>query len=239
MLGTDISCIILAGGLGTRLRGTIGDIPKCMAPVAGRPFIHYLFRYLEAQGIQRVVLSLGFRAQDVLDWICTEHRPFTIAHVLEDEPLGTGGGISLAMQACTTGAAFVINGDTLFDVDLNDMYAAFLRDGAETMLALKALRDFDRYGTVSLNTAGNRIAAFREKQPMAEGLINGGIYCIDRKAFMKRRLPTRFSFEKEYLEACVQEGAFAAYRSDGYFIDIGVPDDFGRAQSDFQTLFPA
>jgi len=243
MFREDTSCIILAGGLGTRLRGSIGDIPKCMAPIAGKPFLHYLFKYLEAQGVGQVTLSLGYRAEVVLDWLQKETRTFGIGQVLETEPLGTGGGIALALQACSTSTAFVVNGDTFFDVSLQDMHHHFLRHDTETMLALKHLKNFERYGTVRMQpnagSAGTQILGFQEKQAMASGLINGGIYCIDREAFLQRAFPEKFSFEKDYLETTVGEGRLSGYQSDGYFIDIGVPEDFQRAQTDFQTLFPA
>jgi D-glycero-alpha-D-manno-heptose 1-phosphate guanylyltransferase len=243
MFAEDTSCIILAGGLGTRLRGSIGDIPKCMAPIAGKPFLEYLLRYLKRQGIRNLIFSLGYRAEVIEQWLAGRASSFEITTVVETEPLGTGGGIRLAMERCKTATSFVVNGDTYFDVDLQEMYQWALRKGAETTLALKELRDFDRYGTVRMPPnpfdCGSAILGFQEKQAMKKGLINGGIYCIDREAFLNRGFPEKFSFEKDYLETFVAGGRFNGFVSDGYFIDIGVPEDFQRAQTDFQTLFPA
>lgn len=243
MNGTDTSAIILAGGLGTRLRGTIGDIPKCMAPVAGRPFIEYLFRYLQRQGVQHVVLSLGYRADIVEEWLAARTPRFSVQSVIEPEPLGTGGGISMALDACTDQHVFVVNGDTYFDVDLQHMLYRHLRSGAQTTIALKELQDFDRYGTVTLHEApdfsGWDIVSFNEKQPTVRGLINGGVYCIDRDSFSGMELPAKFSFETQYLAQQVGRELLYGYKSNGYFIDIGVPDDYARAQTDFPRLFPA
>ncbi len=243
MFGTDLSCIILAGGLGTRLRGSIGDTPKCMAPVAGKPFIEYLFRYLQKQGVRDVVLSLGYRAEIVQEWLGAQEWPFGIRCVVETEPLGTGGGISLALRECSSSEVFVLNGDTYFDVDLQHMLYRHLRSAAQTTIALKELQNFERYGTVELHAnpdfSGWDILAFNEKRAMQRGLINGGIYCIDRESFLALNLPEKFSFEKDYLEAQTGRELLYGYRSNGYFIDIGVPEDFERAQTDFPTLFPA
>ena len=230
--------IVLAGGLGTRLRGVIGTYPKCMAEVNGRPFLHYVLRYLRQQGITRVILSLGFMSEVVTDWLAASPGyGLVVDWVIENEPLGTGGGIRLAMSIVTAPQVFVLNGDTFFDVNLDAMYSDHKSHGAETTVALKEMHDFDRYGCVRTDVAGN-VVAFEEKQPMAVGDINGGIYLIDSHDFMARSLAMKCSFEKDYLEKSVAEGRFFAYRSGGYFIDIGIPEDYARVQVDFKTMFP-
>lgn len=233
-----LEAIILAGGLGTRLRGVIGeDTPKCMAPVAGKPFLHYLLRYVAEQGISRVVLSLGHKSEAVTSWLNTQEYPLQIDWVIEPEPLGTGGGIQLALKACKSENVFVLNGDTMFSIPLRSgLLNKHNQTNAETTIALKALKDFERYGTVEKNVQ-HAITAFQEKKPQVAGLINGGIYCIDRQALLSRQLPEKFSFEKDYLERFVGEGKFYGYEDSGYFIDIGVPRDYEQAQRDFQSLF--
>ncbi len=229
--------IVLAGGLGTRLRGVIGEIPKCMAPVGGQPFLHWLFRYLEQQGCARAVLSLGYRHEVVLDWLEGKAFPFAVDCVIEQEPLGTGGGMALALGACTAGNVAVVNGDTLFNASFQSLLQTHENTGAETTLALKPMRDFDRYGTVQTD-AQHSVIAFEEKGPRAEGLINGGIYVVKREQFLLRNLPPRFSLEKEYLEpAVLGKGILSAHVDNGYFIDIGVPQDYERAQTEVPALF--
>lgn len=228
--------IVLAGGLGTRLRGVIGEIPKCMAPVGGQPFLHWLFRYLEQQACARAVLSLGYRHEVVLDWLEGKDFPFAVDCVVEKEPLGTGGGMALALGACRAEDVFVVNGDTLFNASFERLLQTHQNTGAETTLALKPMREFDRYGTVQMN-AQNAVLSFEEKQPRTEGLINGGIYLLSRERFVSRNLPPRFSLEKEYLEpAVLEKGILAAHVDDGYFIDIGVPEDYERAQGEVPAL---
>lgn len=234
-----IEAIILAGGLGTRLRDVIGaDTPKCMAPVAGHPFLHYLLLYAAAQGVGRVVLSLGHKSEVVLDWLRKQNYPLQIDFVIEAEPLGTGGGIALAMQQCTAPDVFVLNGDTLFLADLRQLHERHRQKGVEATLALKPMRNFDRYGTVQTNQAGV-ITSFEEKAPRAAGKINGGVYLINRRRFAERGLPQKFSFEKDYLERYVEEECFSGCESDAYFIDIGVPQDYEQATHDFQSIFAA
>jgi len=232
-----MECIVLAGGLGTRLRGTIGeDVPKCMAPVNGRPFLHYLFEYLSTQPCERVILSLGHKHEAILDWLKTEQRSFAIDHVIEHEPLGTGGGIQLALQAAKGAHVAVLNGDTMFKVSLQEQLNTHTAANAETTLALKEMHYFDRYGVVNADER-NCITSFEEKQQRDSGFINGGVYIISRNQLLVRNLPAKFSFEKDYLEAFVAERQFYACKSNEYFIDIGIPQDYEQAQQDFKTLF--
>lgn len=232
-----MEAIILAGGLGTRLRDVIGTAPKCMAMVAGEPFLAHLFRFLEAQQVQRIILSLGHGRDAVLNWVDDYAGNIKVDFVVEEEPLGTGGGILLAMSKAQEQQVFVINGDTYFDVS----FAAMLKDqmdkGSEATLALKPMQHFDRYGLVKVD-AENTIVAFEEKQAREEGLINGGVYCIDREAISKRSFPSKFSFEKEYLEKVVEEKALQGFISEAYFIDIGIPADYVQAQKDFKNGIP-
>lgn len=233
---TPKECIILAGGLGTRLRGVIGEMPKCMARVGGQPFLYWLFRYLQKEGCTRCVLSLGYRHEVVLDWLREQTPPFEVDYVLEHEPLGTGGGMALALQQCREEHVFGVNGDTLFDVSLDEILRVHQAAEAETTLALKRMTGFDRYGTVQVNDR-NVITAFEEKQSCAEGLINGGVYVVARVPFLSRNFPEKFSFEKDYLEPVVGQGILSAAVAGGYFIDIGIPADYERAQAEVPALF--
>lgn len=228
--------IILAGGLGTRLQGVIGSYPKCMAEVNGQPFLYYIFEYLEQQSCNRVILSLGFKHEVIIEWLKTQGRSFTIDYVIEATPLGTGGGISLAMNKATEENVFILNGDTMFQVDLNDMLAIHKNNDAEATIALKRMQDFDRYGVVRTDEF-DHISQFEEKKYMQNGWINGGVYCVNKNKFSKRQFPEKYSFEKDYFEKFVNDQQFYAYRSEAYFIDIGIPEDHARSQADFKNLF--
>ena len=215
--------IVLAGGLGTRLRGVIGEIPKCMAPVAGKPFLQYQLEWLSRFNISHVVLSVGYLREQVIDFVNGGEWPFKISYAVEREPLGTGGGIRLALQKCRGNKVYVLNGDTFYNVNLKALTFT-----APVTLALKPMRDFDRYGAVDWD--GDLVNAFHEKKYCAEGLINGGVYAIDRSQLDMTLFPKSFSFERDVLEPLANYGLVAGEVQDGYFIDIGVPDDYARAQ---------
>ncbi len=231
-----MECIILAGGMGTRLQGVIGEYPKCMAEVNGKPFLHYIFEYLQQQGCTRVILSLGFKYDVILDWLKKQSWPFEIDYVIERTALGTGGAINYAMWKAETEDVLALNGDTFFDVDLSRLMAFHKSTNADTTLALKGMQHFDRYGVVTTDHT-NCITSFEEKKHYDEGWINGGIYVINKAALEARQLPTIYSFEKSYLEAFVTERKFYGFKCADYFIDIGIPVDYQKAQDDFKKLF--
>lgn len=231
-----MECIILAGGLGTRLQSTIGNLPKCMADINGQPFLHYLFIYLQQQKCTRVILSLGHKREVILDWIKQHQFLFEVDYVIEETPLGTGGGIQLALKKCTEENVVVLNGDTLFSVNLNELLSFHLEKKAMTSIALKEMKMFERYGSVLVNEK-NQITAFEEKQFKETGLINGGVYVVNHEQFFNKKLSENFSYEKDYLERFVAQNSFFGKVFQGYFIDIGIPKDYQQAQTDFKTIF--
>ena len=224
-----MEAIILAGGLGTRLRGVIGEIPKCLAPVDGKPFLQYQLEWLSRFDIGHVVLSVGYLREQIVDFVKTREWPFEITYAVEKEPLGTGGGIRLALSKCKGKQVFVLNGDTFYNVDLKSLSFT-----APVTLALKPMRNFDRYGAVDWD--GDLVNAFKEKEYCAEGLINGGVYAIDRTTLDMSLFPKNFSFEREVLAPLADYGLVAGEVQDGYFIDIGVPEDYARAQRELPEI---
>ena len=237
-MSSGIPAIILAGGLGTRLRSVISDLPKPMAPVAGQPFLHYIFLYLQKQGITDVVLSVGYKSEVIKEFFGDKYAGINIRYAVENEPLGTGGGIRQAMSLIDSDA-YVLNGDTFFDVDLTDLYEFYTMRSSDIALALKRMHHFDRYGTVEIGNQ-DRVLQFQEKRYKAEGLINGGVYVINKDLFKKAEaiegtiLPHRFSFEKDILEKHILPLHYQGKEFGGYFIDIGIPEDYDRAQTDFK-----
>ncbi|MDB5251992.1 MAG: histidinol phosphate phosphatase [Flaviaesturariibacter sp.] len=230
---TTTEAIILAGGLGTRLRSAVPDLPKCMAPVAGRPFLAYVIDSLRREGIRRFIFSLGYRAEDITAFLASEFKTLDYTIVIEEEPLGTGGAIALCLPQVKGATVLIANGDTLFRIDILAMEAVHEATGAECTLALKPMRDFDRYGVVTLSENGS-VTGFQEKRGYSEGLINGGLYLLGKHQFSARPFPERFSFEKDFLEPVATAGALSGCIQEGYFIDIGIPEDFHNAQADLQ-----
>ena len=224
-----MEAIILAGGLGTRLRSVVSEVPKCMAPVGGKPFLQYQLEWLSRFDISHVVLSVGYLKEVIEEFVASREWPFKVSYAVEKEPLGTGGGIRLALSRCKGKKVFVLNGDTFFNVDLNALTFT-----APVTLALKPMRDFDRYGAVDWD--GDLVEAFHEKAHCAEGLINGGVYAIDRTTLDMSLFPKKFSFEQEVLEPLADYGLVAGVVDDGYFIDIGIPEDYARAQRELPEI---
>jgi D-glycero-alpha-D-manno-heptose 1-phosphate guanylyltransferase len=234
--------IILAGGLGTRLRSIVPDLPKCMAPVNGKPFITYVIEYLHQQGIEKFILSLGYKHEAIIKYFELNYSqlrtqnseprtqtPLTIQYSIEEEPLGTGGAIKLGSTMAKEKNLLVANGDTLFKIDVMKLAAFHHMCGAHCTLSLKPMQNFNRYGIVELNKDYS-IKSFKEKQYYEEGLINGGLYILRTNKFLEEKLPTKFSFEKDYLEKFYMHGRIYGMVQDEYFIDIGIPEDYKRAQ---------
>jgi D-glycero-alpha-D-manno-heptose 1-phosphate guanylyltransferase len=221
--------IVLAGGLGTRLRDTVPDLPKCMAPVAGRPFLFYVINYLRSQGIEKFIFSLGYKHELIEQYLEEQFSTLNYRCSIEDGPLGTGGAIWLACAMSTERNVTVVNGDTLFKANLNELGDFHEQQQAECTIALKPMVDFDRYGVVELNE-DKTIRNFREKKHHKSGFINAGTYILNAGKFMHENLGEKFSFEKDYLEKLYLHRTMYALIQDGYFIDIGIPEDYNRAQ---------
>jgi len=227
--------IILAGGMGTRLKSVVTEVPKPMAPINGRPFLEYLLNHLIGNGIERIIFSVGFKSEIIADHFGDCYRDCDLIYVYEDEPLGTGGAIKKAMESVEGDHVLVTNGDSLFLTNVQEQYAFHKSKEADTTLALKLMQDYDRYGSVIID-AKNVITDFKEKAPVAEGVINGGVYIFDVQSFLKHDFPNKFSIESGYFEDKMESSKFIGYQSDAYFLDIGIPDDFAKAQSEFQNL---
>jgi D-glycero-alpha-D-manno-heptose 1-phosphate guanylyltransferase len=226
--------IILAGGLGTRLRSAVPDLPKCMAPVNGRPFISYVVDYFQQQGVGQFIFSLGYKHEIITAYLNNQYPALNIQYSIEEEPLGTGGAIKLACKKTTEKTVLVLNGDTLFRIQLSKLVPFHHMCGAHCTLSLKPMKNFDRYGVVELNKDYS-IKSFKEKQFYEEGLINGGVYALNAGKFLEEDLPGVFSFEKDYLEKKFTERRMYAVIQDEYFIDIGIPQDFERAQQEMKS----
>ncbi|MCX8112272.1 MAG: sugar phosphate nucleotidyltransferase [Bacteroidia bacterium] len=228
----DREAIVLAGGLGTRLRSVLPDLPKVLAPICDKPFLTHLLQYLAREGVGRVILSLGYKADQVLREI--EHMPSSIQIVpmVEPQPLGTGGALAYAWRAKRNDRVFLLNGDTFFPISLADFEAFHVKEQVPVSVALAYVEPADRYGLVQV--LHNRVWAFQEKAPASAGWIYGGIALIEAGWWDSQKWAEQFSWEA-YLMQSVPNLPVAAYQPQGVpFIDIGVPADYERAQ----TLIP-
>lgn len=223
----SLEVVVLAGGKGTRLQSVVNDVPKPMAPIKEKPFLEYLLKYIISQGAKKVILSVGYKSQTIIDHFKESFLDCPIEYVIEEKPLGTGGAIKKSLEKVNDDNAVVLNGDTFFKVNLKEFESFHNESNTKLSLSLKTMKRFDRYGSVVVENG--MIKEFQEKQYCDSGLINGGVYLIN-KNLMNEIDKDVFSFETEFLNP--NKHNIAAYIVDEYFIDIGIPEDYYKAQTD-------
>jgi D-glycero-alpha-D-manno-heptose 1-phosphate guanylyltransferase len=201
--------VILAGGFGTRLKSVVADIPKPMAVIRNLPFLSYLLEQLNKFDFEKVILAAGYKHEVIESYFGSSYKGISLIYSIEKEPLGTGGAISEASGMISSDSFFVLNGDTFFEVDFNRMEEDFKTSGSGLMITLKPMVNIDRYGAVVT--------------------INGGVYLINKDWLRSRASGNVYSFEKDILEKLVSKEDIGYFISDGYFIDIGIPEDYKKA----------
>jgi D-glycero-alpha-D-manno-heptose 1-phosphate guanylyltransferase len=225
---------ILVGGLGTRLKSVVSDLPKPMADVAGRPFLAYVLDYCKQQNIQRVVLCAGYKPEAITAYFGHSYNGLELLYSIEDEPLGTGGALLKGLNLLSSPIVAFLNGDSICYVNMAEMVGFYNQNHADMVLAVKKMHRFDRYGTVVLEQ--NRIIKFEEKKPLDEGFINVGVTLINPEIVKKLAPAQKFSFEKDILEIHTNTLNLLAFESQDYFIDIGIPEDYALAQTTLKKL---
>ncbi|MEO9532902.1 MAG: HAD-IIIA family hydrolase [Crocinitomicaceae bacterium] len=219
--------IVLAGGFGTRLKEVVHDVPKPMAEVNRKPFLHYILQHLSLHGIKTVVLSVGYKHEIIQDFFGSHYLQMDILYAIESEPLGTGGAIKLALNQIKNDQCFVLNGDTFLDVDFKQISTN--HNGACTLASVQ-IEDAERYGTLEINEQ-NQVLSFKEKAAVTTGWINAGVYLLDKSIFNQVN-ETTFSFEKTILPELAMQKQLTAIKCEGYFKDIGIPEDYFQFQKD-------
>lgn len=236
-MNINMEAIILAGGFGTRLQEVVKDVPKPMADIGGRPFLSYIIESLSFQNIRNIILSVGYKAEVIMNYFGHRYKDSIIKYIIEDQPLGTGGAIKRALKETERRDIVVLNGDSFFDIDYEDYYRFHTESCALITMAVKHMHNSSRYGAVSIDAA-KRIVAFEEKFSTGSGYINAGVYLMNKSVFPCINLIPNdfFSFEVDFLQQNVQNINLFAYESDAYFIDIGIPEDLLRAQREFANM---
>ncbi len=223
--------IVLVGGFGTRLRAVVSDVPKPLAPVAGRPFLGWLLdRYAET-GMRRVILATGHGAGQVREFAGQRWNGMEIAYSHEDAPLGTGGALRQAVAMLAGDGVHLANGDTFLRYQPQTLQRVAESNGAHIGVALARVEDVARYGAVEV--VDGRVVGFHEKGGRGAGLINAGSYYLDGQALAALPARESFSFEVEVLVPAAAAGHVTGCSDTSDFIDIGVPEDYRRAQSLF------
>jgi D-glycero-alpha-D-manno-heptose 1-phosphate guanylyltransferase len=226
-----VQAIVLAGGMGTRLRSVVADRPKVMAEIAGRPFLEHLLGRLSGQGVNRVVLAVGYLREMICSHFGSNFSGLRIDYSVEDSPLGTGGAVRQALLVAERAPCFVLNGDTWLDIDLAGMLDAHQTNASCVSMAVRALEDVGRFG--ALEVRNGRVVDFVEKGRQGPGYINAGLYLMSPEVFDSYDLPVHFSNETDFLMPQVARLHPLAFECSGDFIDIGLPADYQRALAMF------
>lgn len=229
-----MEAILLAGGFGTRLKSVVSTVPKPMAPIQSKPFLAYLIDRLERFGFSKVTLSVGYQHQIIIDYFGQQYKSMTLKYSIEQEPLGTGGAIKKACESSDSDLLFVMNGDTLVEVDYLSLLKHHLSQTSFLSMTLKKIPDVSRYGSVIVEN--KTIVSFKEKGLAGSGLINAGVYLLNKKIFEMSALPLAFSFENDFLFPLVEKIKPSPFVTKGFFIDIGIPADYERAQIELPKL---
>ena len=230
-----MEAIILAGGFGTRLKSVVSDMPKPMAPVAGRPFLEILMAQLADRGFRRVILSLGHMAEKISNHFGARFQGMELVYEVETVPLGTGGALAAALTHCRADHVYVFNGDTYLELEV-ELAEAHWQNHGQPIIVGKEVSDVSRYGRLVVE--GNRLMGFSEKGESGPGLINVGCYILPVDILEDMPDVKCFSLEKDYFTSAVQKRAFHVFATRGHFIDIGVPEDYHRAQSELDGRLP-
>lgn len=229
----EMEAIILAGGFGTRLKSVVSDVPKPMALVRNKPFLEYLLEYLTRFDIERAILSVGYKWECIRNHFGGNYKSIKLEYSIEESPLGTGGAIKKAMGKTYGEKVLILNGDSFFAVDLNQLK---LQPDSRILLTLKPMKNFSRYGNVVLDSSG-KIMKFVEKENCEKGLINGGVYVVKKTLFDSFKLPVKFSFEEFLMENLERLNITTQIFSESFFIDIGIPEDYLRAENEMLFVF--
>lgn len=223
--------VILAGGLGTRLRSVVSDLPKPMAPVHGRPFLDYLVERLVAADVDHVVFAVGYMWEAIRDHFGTQRGAVRFSYSVEEEQLGTGGGIRQALGYAKCDRVLALNGDTFLEIDYRSLYDFHLTHNSKMTVSTIRISDPERYDPIHFDP-DFRIRGFGHTDPAPSGsaYINSGVYLLDRDLFAAFPMPPIFSFERDFLQARVDEVQPFAFTDTGAFLDIGVPEDYRKAE---------
>ena len=236
-----MEAILLCGGLGTRLRSVVSDRPKPMADIAGKPFLHYLVKMLSESGVRHLIFALGYMGEQIEAYFQSgEEYGLSISYSYEDSPLGTGGAIRNALSRVSEENVLVLNADTYFHTDYENLFMQQLKNKAAMTIASRKIEDISRYGAILKDESG-RILRWNEKMSSDQveaprpGEINGGIYVM-QKSLIEKIPEGKQSLENDCIPAWLKDGVYLqAISSDGYFMDIGIPEDYAQFRKDIES----
>ena len=222
-----MEAIVLAGGLGTRLKKIVPNLPKPMADINGKPFLEIILQKLSIQGFKRIILSTCYKSKIIEDYFGRKFKDMEIIYSVEEKPLGTGGAIKKSLEMCNLSNIFIFNGDTYLEIDFNQLNK-FMKKDNRNILVCTEVKDVSRYGSVIINEG--HIIELKEKNNSGKGFINAGCYVLRKDIFHDYNETYNFNFEKEFLQKLIKNKDIIPYEVNGMFIDIGIPEDYLKAK---------
>lgn len=228
----ELEALILAGGLGTRLSSVVPNLPKPMAPIAGKPFLEILLESLYEKGFSSIILSVGHLSEKIISHFGSQYKGMAITYVIEKNPLGTGGAIREALKKANQDHIYIFNGDTFVDFDI-DGSERIWNDVHSPIIVGSKVSDVGRYGKLLIDCG--RVIGFSEKGLMGPGIINAGCYVMPASLAAQFPKDEKFSFENDFLSKNIAKNEYYLFLAEGVFIDIGIPEDYIRAQVELIT----
>lgn len=216
--------IILAGGLGTRLKSVVNDVPKVMALVNNKPFLEYILDDLSNYDVDKIILAVGYKKEIIQQYFGNKYKGIEIVYSEEDKPLGTGGAIKNVLSLVENDEAIVMNGDIYTKINYNDLFECYKRKKANLMLVIKHMNNFDRYGSIELKD--DKIIKFREKEPVESGFMSVGCYIFNKNLLNGFKSDSKFSIENDFFSKYVIDNKIDYYYYSDIFVDIGIPEDY-------------
>ncbi len=230
------TAIILAGGLGTRLRPLTDETPKPLLPIKGKPIVQHTIEQLKKHGVKNIILSIGYKADKIKEYFGDGSKlGLNISYIVEDNPLGTGGAVKMAAQGITQ--PFILTwGDELKDIDYTDLHKSFLREAPQVAMVLTEREDVENFGVAKLE--GNKIISFVEKpkrEDAPSNLINAGAFIIEPECL--KVLPEgKSSLEKDCFENLAPLGEISAYHHKGQWYPTDTLEKYNHANDNFKPV---
>lgn len=232
-----MQAIILVGGFGTRLKSIISDTPKPMAKIDGKPFLFYLVSKLHQHKFKKIIFSVHHLKEQIIEYFGNNYFGIEINYAIENEPLGTGGAILNSLKFTNLNEpVFILNGDSFFNIDFNLMMDRHLKRNSNFTISLRSMKKPTRYGLVEFDNDGI-VINFKEKSKDVEfGFVNTGIYILNPNILEKFDLPYKFSFENDFMCKYFKKISINTFKTEDYFIDIGIPEDYEKSQIEIPSL---
>ena len=230
---SQVTVVILAGGLGTRLRKVVSDRPKVMAEINGKPFLYYLLDQLVDASIEKIVISTGYMGHLIEETVGSSYKRLQVNYSPEEIPLGTAGALKLAGQAVDTEKCLVMNGDSYMKFDPLLLLMNHKKSDASITIVIKKVEVSSRYGVIDMNPEHEIVQFIEKGSAGGSGHMNAGVYLVEMGILEKIPDKIPCSLEYDFFPVMIGKGIYG-YEAEGKFIDIGTPESYAQAEKFFE-----